>query len=184
MADDVIGQDAMDSEEKYEIVELEYTEDQIEYYIEDEEGTELGFAIKDEDGTTVEYYYEDNADEYEEAVADNDAAAPANSATQKDSPRAKGNANEDSLAYMAGSAAVKLRSKAEKAPEKISAAAKKAAPAVKKNELKEAASDLNDIYKTGKEVGGELKAAYDDLTGMFDFLPKTPKSKLRKFGRR
>ena len=51
--------------EEFETVELEYSEDDILYYLEDEEGTEIGFAIE-EDGVEVEYYYEGfDADEYE-----------------------------------------------------------------------------------------------------------------------
>lgn len=51
--------------EEFETVELEYSEDDILYYIEDEDGTEIGFALM-EDGAEVEYYYEGyEADEYE-----------------------------------------------------------------------------------------------------------------------
>ncbi len=51
--------------EEFETVELEYSEDDILYYIEDEDGTEIGFAIL-EDGEEVECYYEGfDADEYE-----------------------------------------------------------------------------------------------------------------------
>lgn len=52
-------------EEEFETIELEYSEDDIVYYIEDEDGTEIGFALE-EDGVEVEYYYEGfDADEYE-----------------------------------------------------------------------------------------------------------------------
>jgi len=51
--------------EEFEIVELEYSEDDILYYIEDEEGTEIGFALE-EDGEEVEYFYEGfEASDYE-----------------------------------------------------------------------------------------------------------------------
>lgn len=51
--------------EEFETVELEYSEDDILYYIEDEDGTEIGFALN-EDGVEVEYYYEGfDADDYE-----------------------------------------------------------------------------------------------------------------------
>lgn len=43
--------------EEYEEVELEYSEEDILYYIEDEDGNQIGFAIE-EDGQEVEYYYE------------------------------------------------------------------------------------------------------------------------------
>ena len=180
----------VESDDEYEVIELEYSEDEVEYYIEDEDGVEVGLAVKDEQGNVVEYYYEDDPSAFEEvAVAPSEgkpsseqpASAPLKKASDKPK-KSQSSANEDSLAYMAGSAAVKLRSKAEKAPEKISEVAKKAKPAVSKNELKETAADLNDIVRTGKEISGELKSTYDDLAGMLEFLPKTPKG--RKFGRR
>lgn len=51
--------------EEFETIELEYSEDDILYYLEDEDGTEIGFAIE-EDGKEVEYFYDGfDADEYE-----------------------------------------------------------------------------------------------------------------------
>lgn len=41
---------------KTKIVEVEYTDDDILYYIDDEQGNEIGFAVM-EDGKEVEYYY-------------------------------------------------------------------------------------------------------------------------------
>ena len=55
-----------------ELYEMEVDEDAILYYIEDEEGNEIGFAIE-EDGKPVEYFYAE--DEVEEAPVP--AAAPA-----------------------------------------------------------------------------------------------------------
>lgn len=53
--------------EEFETVELEYSEDDILYYIVDEDDNEIGFALE-EDGREVEYYYEGyDADDYEEA---------------------------------------------------------------------------------------------------------------------
>ena len=43
--------------EEFETIELEYSEDDILYYIEDEDGNEIGFALE-EGGKEVEYYYE------------------------------------------------------------------------------------------------------------------------------
>ncbi len=50
-----------------EVVEMEIDEDDIEAYLEDEDGNEIGFVILDEDGNEVEYYY---ADEDEDEIAD------------------------------------------------------------------------------------------------------------------
>ena len=46
--------------EKYETVEIEYSEDDIEAYIVDEDDNEIGFILLDEDGNEVEYYYDDD----------------------------------------------------------------------------------------------------------------------------
>ena len=43
--------------EEFELVELEYSEDDILYYLVDEDGVEVGFVIE-EDGREVECYYE------------------------------------------------------------------------------------------------------------------------------
>ena len=53
--------------EKYETVEIEYSEDDIEAYIVDEDDNEIGFILLDEDGNEIEYYYDDD----EEAAKDN-----------------------------------------------------------------------------------------------------------------
>jgi len=61
--------------EEFETIELEYSEDDILYYIEDEEGTEIGFALE-EDGKEVEYYYEGfEASDYE-VVSEPEPPAP------------------------------------------------------------------------------------------------------------
>ena len=44
---------------KTEVVEIEYSDDDILYYIDDEQGNEIGFAVL-EDGKEVEYYYVDS----------------------------------------------------------------------------------------------------------------------------
>ena len=44
---------------KTEVVEIEYSDDDILYYIDDEQGNEIGFAVL-EDGKEVEYYYADS----------------------------------------------------------------------------------------------------------------------------
>ncbi|NPD31156.1 hypothetical protein HLV37_04670 [Eggerthellaceae bacterium zg-1084] len=45
------------AEEHADAFELEYDEDDILYYLEDEDGNELGFALPDENGDPVEYRY-------------------------------------------------------------------------------------------------------------------------------
>lgn len=159
-------------EESFELVELEYTEDDIAYYIEDEDGNELGFAILDEAGNEVEYYYDEaDANAYEEV-------APAKPKRQT-APKAK-EAKEESLAYLAGSMAGKAKTKAKTVPDKIDKKKQEAKDSHKKEELKEAASDLNEIYHAGKEVTDELKAAYDDIAGVLDFIPGKKFKKLKR----
>ena len=49
-----------EEDEEYETVEIEYSEDDIEAYIVDEDDNEIGFILLDEDGNEVEYYYDDD----------------------------------------------------------------------------------------------------------------------------
>lgn len=58
--------------EEFESVELEYSEDDIVYYIFDEDDNEIGFAIE-EDGKEVEYYYDDGDAELYGAVDSDDS---------------------------------------------------------------------------------------------------------------
>lgn len=57
--------------EGYETVEIEYSEDDIEAYIVDEDDNEIGFILLDEDGNEVEYYYDDD-EESAEGESDED----------------------------------------------------------------------------------------------------------------
>ena len=61
--------------DKFESIELEVAEEDILYYIVDDEDNEIGFAIM-EDGKEVEYYYVD--EEIDVAVEGDAAAASAN----------------------------------------------------------------------------------------------------------
>ena len=81
---------------------------------------------------------------------------------------------------MAGSAAGKMKVKAKTVPDKLEQKKNDAKNSHAKEELKEAASDLNTLYHAGKEVGDELKAAYDDIAEVLDFLPG---KKFKKFKR-
>ena len=57
MTETSISEDAM---------ELEFSEEDVAYYIDDEDGNEIGVALYDEDGNEVEYYYADEDAEYVE----------------------------------------------------------------------------------------------------------------------
>ena len=188
--------------EEFETIELEYSEDDILYYIEDEEGTEIGFALE-EDGKEVEYYYEGfNADDYEVVSEPEPKAEPAPAPVKPAEPEEpKEHGYLYKLAAIAGHEGNKTR---KKAGEKLDVARSKAEEHLgkaknvateqagkakaKKDELdlgitredvSEMTSDLNAIAKEGAETAKELKEAYDDIMENFGFLvPKKIKRRL------
>ncbi|MBQ9043897.1 MAG: hypothetical protein IJ111_13920 [Eggerthellaceae bacterium] len=143
--------------EEFETVELEYSEDDILYYIEDEDGTEIGFALE-EDGVEVEYYYEGfEADDYETVSVVEEVAAEApsvkkgESATKPDKP---GDAEPKDRGYLYKMAAIvghegnKARGKAE---EKLDVARGKAE------------EQYGKAKKVATEQAGKAKAKADDM---------------------
>ena len=72
-SEDVEDEETEETEETeaYETVEIEYSEDDIEAYIVDEDDNEIGFILLDEDGNEVEYYYDDE-EEADEGEPDED----------------------------------------------------------------------------------------------------------------
>lgn len=179
-----------------ETVELEISEDDIEAYLVDEDGNEIGFVII-EDGVEIECYYEE--DEPGEAASGNGAAAASKPAEAPEEPKERGYLGK--IASIAGYEGNKARKKAEKQLDKVRGKAEvgvdKATAAVqsggkrlkeKKDEydlgitregVAEATSDLNAIAKEGAETAKELKEAYDDIMDSFGFLvPKKVRRKL------
>lgn len=76
---DNAAQDSAVSEDEYEFVELEFDEDDIVRYLEDEEGNCIGFVLL-EDGEECEYLYveddeEDAFDASEDVALDSDESA-------------------------------------------------------------------------------------------------------------
>ncbi len=57
--------------EEFESFEIEVSEEDILYYIEDEDGNQVGFAVM-EDGEEVEYFFDGDADDYEIVEDDED----------------------------------------------------------------------------------------------------------------
>ena len=188
-----------DENVEFETVELEYSEDDILYYIVDENDEEIGFAIM-EDGKEVEYYYEGfDGKDYEtveeiveeiveEVVEDEDGDAEEDEADKNPSYLRK-------MATIAGAEADKLRGKAEKKADAArSVAEKKAKQAAKaakskakelkdkaedeydlgitRDDVAETTADLNAIAREGAETAAELKEAYDDIMESFSFLKK------------
>ena len=157
--------------EKFEVVELEYSEDEILYYLVDEDGIEIGFAI-DENGREVEYYYEGFDGNDYEVVEDAEPSVP---------EKAEDHGYLHKLAAIAGHEGGKARDKAEekidmvrgKAKEQVGKAKTKAAEndlEITRESVKEATADLNAIAKEGAETAKELKEAYDDIMDNFGFL--------------
>lgn len=189
--------------EEFETVELEYSEDDILYYIEDEDGTEIGFALE-EDGCEVEYYYEGfDADDYE-TVSEPEPAAPAsNSAgTQSSAPEdpvehgylykmasivghegnKKRKVAEEKLDVVRGKAEVGLDKAKDVATEQASKAKAKKDEfdlGITREDVTEMKDDLNAIAKEGAETAKELKEAYNDIMENFGFLvPKKIRRRL------
>ena len=57
--------------EEFESFEIEVSEEDILYYIEDEDGNQVGFAVM-EDGEEVKYFFDGDADDYEIVEDDED----------------------------------------------------------------------------------------------------------------
>lgn len=180
--------------EDFETIELEYSEEDILYYLVDEDDTEVGFVIE-ENGKEVEYYYE-GYDEFEFEVVEE---AP-NEELSKHDPKSDTNSDEDEeehgylykMATIAGHEGNKVRQKAEKkldkARGKAEVQAKKAKEAateqakkakekaedidlgITREDVAEMTSDLNAVAREGLDTARELKEAYDDIMGTFDFL--------------
>ena len=178
--------------EEFETIELEYSEDDILYYIEDESGVEIGFALQ-EDGAEVEYYYEGfDAADYEttsEPTASEPAASSTASETGKNPSGPTASEKPESPNYLQKLAAIAGHegNKARKvASEKLDqskaseakAKADEAGLGITREGVKDMTSDLNVIAKEGVEVAKELKGAYDDIMDNFGFL--IPKNTRRR----
>lgn len=187
---EVVNEPADTQEPEGEVVELEFSEDDIIYRIVDENDVEIGFAIM-EDGEEVEYYYE------EVEVEDAPDAEP--------EPQTETEPEEHGYLYkmasIAGHRADKTRKKAEvkldkvrgatekqidKATDAIEAGGKKLKEKKDENDLgitrediAETTADLNVIAKEGAATAKELKEAYDEIMNDFGFLmPKKIKRRL------
>lgn len=181
--------------DEFETVELEYSEDDILYYIEDEDGTEIGFALE-EDGNEVEYYYEGfEADDYEtlsepKAASAPEQAKPAAATAKQEESKERGylykmaaivghegnkkrKVAEEKLDVVRGKAESQLGKAKTAATEQASKAKAKAEEVdlgITRENVTEVTTDLNAIAKEGAETAKELKAAYDDIMDNFGFL--------------
>lgn len=191
--------------EEFETVELEYSEEDILYYIEDEGGVEIGFALM-EDGKEVEYYYEGFDGEDYETVAEPDYSIATESRPAAKTVPAEDDGPEEhgylyKMAAIAGHQGGKVRSKAEVKLDKARSAAEKQYTKAKGVAAEQAAktkaeadeldlgitregvarttADLNALAKEGAETAKELKGAYDDIMENVGWmLPKGVKRRL------
>ena len=177
--------------EEFETVELEYSEEDILYYLVDEDGNEVGFVIE-EDGVEVECYYEDEQE-------DGPVSEPEPEEPQPSEPEEPGYLRK--MASIAGFHGNRARKKAEAGIGKVRGAAEKqvdkATDAVetqgkklkdKKDEMdlgitredvSKTTEDLNVIAREGAATVKELKGTYDELMEEFGFLvPKKIKRRL------
>lgn len=199
VVDDAVSeQSPITAVESTEAVEIEYSEEDVLYYLEDEEGTEVGFVIE-EDGEEIECYYEGfESSMFEEAE---ELSAEARTAEPYVPEKATEHGYLHKIASIAGHEGNKARKKAEgkldkvrgKAEVHVDKAKKTATEQATKAKAKademdlgitregvaEATSDLNAIAKEGAETAKELKEAYDDIMDSFGFLvPKKVRRRL------
>ena len=169
--------------DEFEIVEMEYSEDDILYYLVDEDDNEVGFVIE-EDGVEVECYYEDfDGDEYElvddapepyvpEKAADHGYLHKLAAIASHEGGKARSKA-EEQLEKVRGKAEVqvdKAKVAATEAAGKAKAKAEENDLGITREGLQETTANLNAIAKEGAETAKELKEAYDDIMDNFGFL--------------
>lgn len=177
--------------DNYEIVEIDVSENDILYYLVDEDDVEVGFVIE-EDGKEVECYYPEFSD-IEFTIAEDQTAADKARAAQA-ALADKEDKEEPSylmkMATIAGHEGNKVRQKAGKqldqVRDKATTQAKKAKEkadeldlGLSREDVSEITSSLNDLAKEGAATAKELKEAYDDIMDNVGFLiPKNVKRKL------
>lgn len=153
-----------------EVIELEFSENDIAYYLIDEDDNEVGFVIVDENGKETEYYYA----EEEEAIASIDEGAQGGKTSSKQ--------ENSSIAYKAGAAAATAAvtgkhaakvgvEKAKSGVEKARSWADRFQPeddgeydlGITREGVKETTQDMNAIYHESVETIAELRDAFDDI---------------------
>ena len=202
LADDANDRPAAEDEPDGELIELEFSEKDVAYYIVDEDGNEIGFALTEADGTETEYYYE-GVDANDYAAAEESGPTPATGAATAaaavSNVAAAAPAQEQKpakpvpFAKRAGQEVGKLSTRAGAQASKAKAAAKTTVQNIKEgkplqasededlgfgltaNGVKKAAGEFTTLAKEGAETAAELKEVYDDIFGGLDFLKPTSK---------
>lgn len=155
--------------EEFETVELEYSEDDILYYIVDEDDNEIGFALE-ENGEEVEYYYEgfDGGDyEVVEEVVEEVVKEPAAKPEPESEPKPKKTEPEKAqdhgylykMASIAGHQGNKARKKAEVQLDKVRGKAEEGVERVR-GKAEEGVDKATEAVEAG---GKKLKEKTDDF---------------------
>lgn len=200
LADDteeVTEDEPIDSDYGYDVYEMEVGDDDIAYYIVDEDDNEIGFAIV-ENGKEVEYFYvTEGDDEDEEAAgvkrvaaaegADDEFAAKKAKHVSEDDDVIEMEVDEDDIAYYLvdeddntiGFVVIEDGDEVEYYYATEDEASHKKAKhtsgdgeydfGITREGVAEATSDMNTIYKEGAQTVAELKGAYDDIKSALDF---------------
>lgn len=186
-----------DSDYGYDVYEMEVGDDDIAYYITDEDDNEIGFAII-ENGKEVEYYYVTEGDDEDDEAAGVKRVAAAEGAddefTYKKAKHASDDddviemeVDEDDIAYYLvdeddntigfvviedGNEVEYYYATEDEGNHKKSKHASGDGEydfGITREGVAEATSDMNTIYKEGAQTVAELKGAYDDIMSAFDF---------------
>lgn len=183
-----------------EEVELEFSDEDILYYLVDEDEVEVGFVIE-EDGQEVECYYEEYAEMAFEVVDEDEKASGSKSAKgsagAKEKPQTTNVKDEipenpgylykmatiaghegNKVAKKAGKALDDVRGKATEQAKKAKAKADELDLGITREDVSQMTSDLNEIAREGAATAKELKETYDDIMDSFGFL--MPKGNRRR----
>lgn len=159
-----------------EVIEIEFDEDDVLYYLVDEDDVTVGFVLADEQGEEAEYYF--TGEEIEQFKAEEEEKSRTQATAAASSSKPKNN----SLAYKAGAAAAGAATagkaaaktgveKAKHGVEKARGWADKFQPnddgeydlGITREGVEEATHDMNAIYHESVETIAELKGAFDDI---------------------
>lgn len=166
-----------DEDYGFELVELDYDEDDVVRYIKDEAGNDIGFVLL-EDGKEVEYFYAEEDEDADEAyelvdieVSDDDIVRY----IEDDEGNEIGFVLEED-----GKEVEYYYAEEEEEPEekpKKKGADDEFDLGITREGVAEATRDANDIYREGVEMAAELKEAFDDIKSGLDFSFLKPSKK-------
>lgn len=169
-----------DEDYGFELVELDYDEDDVVRYIKDEAGNDIGFVLL-EDGKEVEYFYAEEDEDADEAYELVDIEV-----NDDDIVRyiADDEGNEIGFVLEEDGKEVEYYYAEEEEEEPAPKPKKKKKGAddefdlgITREGVAEATRDANDIYREGVEMAAEFKEAFDDIKSGLDFSFLKPSKK-------